>query len=270
MNPELPKDFVFTASNLQTFRTCKYKFYLRYIKRVPWPAQITMESIQFEADREAGVRFHHLLHQFFLGFDPTQLRLIAENDPDDRMLIWFETFLDSPYAHLQGVLEPEKTLRCDIDQYHYLAKFDLLQFETDRISIYDWKTSKNPPSFNMLKNSLQTKLYPLILSKVSQDYLAIQFVYWELNQPDQAVLIDITNDDLRHFEIEVTSRSDEISALPIYGFTKTDDFRRCAYCEYRSLCDRGVQAPSLKAIEEMDLFDLELYQETGNGEEELV
>jgi hypothetical protein len=45
-------------------------------------------------------------------------------------------------------------------------------------------------------------------------------------------------------------------------FPLTDDERRCAYCVYRSLCDRGVRAGDMDAfeegLEEGEDFDFEL------------
>lgn len=270
MSPDLSRDFTFTASNLQTFRTCKYKFYLRYIQHVPWPAQITLDSIQFEADREAGVRFHQLLHQYYLGFNPEQLMLVAENDPDPRIATWFRTFLRSPYSQLQGDLQPEKSLHCTIDRYRCMAKFDLLHIEPNQLTIYDWKTSKKPPLIIALKETIQTKLYPLVLRRTQFGSRPIQFVYWELNQPDSPFILNITADDLLKVENEITTLCDEVTMLDKLEFVKTVEIKRCAYCEYRSLCDRGSQAPRIENIEDIDFFDFEAFQNLGNEDGNLV
>lgn len=270
MSPELPNDFTFTASNLQTFRTCKYKFFLRYIQHVPWPAQITIDSIQYEADREAGVRFHLLLHQYFLGFSPEQLGLVAENDPDSRIGAWFQTFLSSPYAHLNGDLEPEKSLRCAIEGYSFMAKFDLLHREAPQLTIYDWKTSKKPPSITTLKASLQTKLYPLVLRKADSGLLPVRFVYWEVNQPARPFIVDFTEAELTKAEAEIMTLCEEITVLEKSAYLKTTDFKPCAYCEYRSHCGRGIQAPALDDIDVLAISDVEVYQNMGNESDDLV
>lgn len=261
MNLEFPIDFTFTASNLHTFQMCKHKFYLRYVKHVPWPAQMTRDSVQFDADRDAGIRFHQLLHQFFLGFDLEQLSLVAMNDPDSRISDWFQIFLASPYAQLKGELQPEKISRCVINHYPFMAKFDLIQRIGNQITIYDWKTSRKPPVIARLKASIQTKLYPLVLNETSSEKLPIQFVYWEINQPESPFMINIQESDLERSKRDLMTLCDEIARLEPAGFIKTQEVKCCVYCEYRSLCDRGKCAAS---IENMDEYDFS-YSETFPG-----
>ncbi len=116
---------------------CRYKFYLRYIQKLAWPAQTTIDDLRFEEDRNAGIRFHQLLHQYFIGFNPELLIRMAENDPDSRVLVWFQTFLASPYAQLQGKLESEKTITTCVDDKtsslnmtYYNLKVDNTRFTT--------------------------------------------------------------------------------------------------------------------------------------------
>ena len=103
MKTGINEHFVFSASNLQTFKTCRFKFSLRYIKKIPWPAQITLDSLEFEADREVGIRFHRLIHQYFLGFDISRLENHAMHDPDPRMIDWFHIFNIKIYSIINAI-----------------------------------------------------------------------------------------------------------------------------------------------------------------------
>jgi hypothetical protein len=45
----------------------------------------------------------------------------------------------------------------------------------------------------------------------------------------------------------------EIAGKEAGEFSKTDDHRRCDFCQYRSLCDRGVEAASMEESREIDI-----------------
>ena len=63
----LPFRFSFSQSSLQSFLSCAYQFRLRYLDQLVWPAQLTRDQATFERDRQAGIRLHHLIHQYILG-----------------------------------------------------------------------------------------------------------------------------------------------------------------------------------------------------------
>ena len=270
MKTGINEHFVFSASNLQTFKTCRFKFSLRYIKKIPWPAQITLDSLEFEADREVGIRFHRLIHQYFLGFDISRLENHAMHDPDPRMINWFHIFMKSPYAMLSGELYPEKEMRCTLKDINLIAKYDLLQFENGYYTLYDWKTSKIPPSPKTLISSVQSQLYPLVLSKIYELDKPARFVYWEIAQPNRAIVFNIAIEELTQYENNLLGLCKQIKTLEMDEFEKTDIIKRCAFCEYRSYCGRGVQAAPLDQSEEFDLFNIENNLETGDDDIVLV
>lgn len=256
MKTKLSKDFSFTQSNLQTYLNCRYKFYLRYVEQLAWPAQSTLDEIQFEIDRNAGIRFHQLLHQYFLGFDQELLKQMAQNDPDKRVYSWFLSFMSSPYANLQGKLNSEKAIAISINDKRYLAKFDLLQQIGDQYTIYDWKTSKKVPNRKMLLDTIQTKLYPLLLSEALNPSFPLTFVYWEAIQPEEPYIFIFNLNDIKHHRLSIDSLTDEIISLEEKDYHKTDHLKKCKICEYRSFCKRGVQAAGMHELEDAEMFDL--------------
>lgn len=259
----ISSDFSFSQSNLQTFTYCRRRFYLRYIKKLIWPAQLVGDD-QYIQDRDAGVRFHRLVHQHFLGFDPALLKKVAKADSDHRVAEWFKTFLASPISRLKGKLITETLYTTNIAGYSLSAKVDLLQIDAGKVTIYDWKTSRKLPTLAILQKQAQSKVYPLVISIVFQKDLAalkpplLSMVYWEPNFPEQTIVINSSQSDWEKYEIETTALIDLILSLETEEFVKTLDIRKCGWCEYRSYCQRGNVAQDWEEHPESDLIDDEI------------
>ena len=139
-----------------------------------------------------------------------------------------------------------------------VAKYDLLAAAHDRVLIYDWKTSRAKPSLKWLEKRLQTKIYPYILARAGRHLNddqpvqaeKIEMVYWFANHPDQTIRIPYSSAAYQADEAYLTSLIETILRLDESEFHLTVDEKRCAYCTYRSLCNRGVSAGSLS-----DLWD---------------
>jgi hypothetical protein len=87
-------------------------------------------------------------------------------------------------------------------------------------------------------------------------------VYWFANYPDNPACFPYSTDQYRRDWDTLVKLVEEIRSASSYPLT--DDRQMCAYCAYRSYCDRGIQAGSLDAIEaEMEaesLFDVNFEQ----------
>ncbi len=245
----IPDNFVFTQSNLHTFEYCKFRFYLRYVRELIWPAQLVSDQA-YIADQQAGIRFHQLIHQHFLGFELESLRKVAKNDTDPRLAVWLESFLSSPYSNLSGDLYPETSFSCNLNGYTLRAKIDLLQVEKDAIQIYDWKTSRKLPKPEWIKKNVQSQVYPFVIMENFPDHFqksthkAITMIYWEANFPHQPIELISTVKELAESKESLTKLIDEIVSLQQEEFVKTADLQKCDWCEYRSYCQRGSKAES--------------------------
>lgn len=260
-------NFVFSQSNLQTFEYCRYRFYLRYVQHLEWPAQIS-SSDDYQNDLEAGTFFHQLIHQHFLGFERELLLEQARNYPDARLIGWLSAFFNSPYANPTGKLYPETAFTTQIAAHLISAKVDLLQVtDNGNITIYDWKTSRKAPSIPHLKGRFQSKVYPLVVSKRLNnvdDPMPIAMVYWEANYPDKPITFIISETNIAIIEKELLVKMNEIKSLSEKDFVLTDDVKRCNWCEFRSFCDRGVSAATILPDTELELSEYE--QEIPEGD----
>ena len=140
--------------------------------------------------------------------------------------------------------------------------------------IIDWKTSPNKPDRNNLSARIQTILYPYILHQsghllfggkdINAD--SIQFHYWYPLCDEPEVIFPYSNQI--HQEVyenlsDIISRINRLS-LSSENYPLTEDLSYCNYCNYRSLCDRGVTPGEFEKyipLEQQDLsnfrFDLE-------------
>ena len=267
MTDILPVGFVFHQSNLQAFQTCRFSFLLRYVRKLPWPAPLAARTSTFEQNLRAGSMLHSLIHQYFLGIETELLISCAANFPDARVSVWFTNFLATKYARLTPNQYPEHSLQITLNGSLLLAKFDLISFEEDSIQICDWKSSRVLPKRQFLLDRIQTMVYSLVAARsLPQPARPITMHYWEAGFPDQPIIFEIDDAQLKRYEETLTDLINFIRSLPVEQFKRTTDLKKCAYCEYQSYCARS----GLPGDEESfhDWFEIGLSELQGQNNEE--
>lgn len=279
----LPDDFVFSQSSLQDFADCRRRFQLRYIQRLQWPALKAEPALENERLMQLGARFHRLVQQYLTGLPLPQLAALAGED--ESLERWWGNFtasvnrLPQVAAHEWESLQlyPELTLTAGLAGQRLLAKFDLVARTPDgRLVIFDWKTSQRRPKKNSLAERWQTHLYPYLLVRagglLNQGQPVappdVSMVYWFAAFPDDPEVFAYNQAKFERDQAELEGLLGEIQSLQPDEFPLTANLRRCDYCQYRSLCDRGVAAGSLIGEDPLDLqddfeLDLEAIAEIG-------
>jgi hypothetical protein len=72
----------------------------------------------------------------------------------------------------------------------------------------------------------------------------IEMVYWFAEEPDKPLHLAY---DSAQFWMDIEALGTLAQTIAAAGpddFPRTEDVRRCQFCTYRSLCDRGVRAGS--------------------------
>jgi CRISPR/Cas system-associated exonuclease Cas4 (RecB family) len=272
----IPAVFQFTQSNLQDFVDCHRRFQLRYIQQLAWPAIETEPVQEHESELQRGKQFHHMIHQHLLGVPEERLTAMVQ---DEDLLHWWQSYL----VHTKDLTGcgvsltknasgsstrcyPEATLSASLSDYRLLAKYDLLIIHPDgQARILDWKTSKQPTSSKrrrLLEMRLQTRLYPYLLSRAGTQFYQgqsippdqIEMTYWFVNFPEHGEHFPYNATHLSEDEHYLAGLIEQIKHLS-GEFPKTSDERRCCFCVYRSLCERGIQAGLLEAGQEVDSDD---------------
>ena len=254
---KLPDNFSFSQYNLQDYVDCKFRFLLRHINLLEWPA-IESEPMMLQETRvELGQQFHRLVQQYFVGLNPQDL---SQSIQIPELADWWNAFLSLRFNEQPGVKRAEKLLSISLHGQRLLAKYDLLlQDSAHAFTIYDWKTSNHQPSAQQLRKRLQIRIYPLVLwfillssSNPSITSPEIEMTYWFPTFPETPRRFEYTQADYELDMDYLTRLIDEILNMEEEEFTRTPELKRCAYCRYRSLCDRGISAGKLAAGEEND------------------
>jgi len=266
----LPADFHFTASSLQDYADCPRRFQLRYELRLAWPSVEAEPVREFELRLRQGTAFHRLVQQHFSGIPLQRLERLAAGDNLRR---WWRNYLESGPVDLPPMRYSEIDLSAPLGAYRLAATYDLLAFEEgERALIVDWKTSQRRPRRERLAERLQTRVYPYLLVLAGHSLngdapLApgqVEMLYWFADFPAQPERFSY---DAAQYAVDATYLSAivaEIEGLGDGDFPLTSDERRCRFCVYRSLCERGVAAgPLADADREGELaedFDLDFEQ----------
>ncbi len=265
---DLLSNFEFSQSSLQDFVDCRRRFQLRYLQRVSWPAIQAEPAREFERHIQRGERFHRLVQQYLVGVPEDQLARFAEADEDENLQRWWQNFLDSIPAQLAGTAHRhvEVTLQAPLVDFRLVAIYDLVLFHPDgRVLIYDWKTSMHRPSRASLLERLQTRVYPYLLAQAGAALNQgkpvgpeqIEMIYW-FAEPGQAEeKLVYSAERCQADGAYLRALVEEIRALKAEEFEMSASEKPCAYCVYRSLCNRGRKAEVMEGTEEMDTEDLD-------------
>jgi hypothetical protein len=282
----LPNHFQFSQGSLQAFVDCPRLFQLRYIEGLSWPAVESEPALENEGYLRLGSAFHHLIQQALMGVPVERLGAIARQDP--LLSQWWDSFVETR-PELKGYTQyPEIILSTPIGTHRLIAKYDLLAIRSipdeDRAvndssdstrnpaqaQIFDWKTSRKLPKRAWQADKLQTRVYPYVLVTAGANFNGgtgfapdqIEMVYWYSNFPTSPLVFPYDREKYYRDGETIAGLIGEIEALRNQEAPKTENKKRCWYCVYRSLCNRGVSAGPLEGVEEegseSDDFDIEL------------
>ena len=258
--------FSFSAKKIQDFIDCERRYELRYILNQSWPAITSEPILEIESNIKKGNEFHYLVHQSFSGIPEKMLR---DTIRDDIMINWFDNFLSFHKTLKVKSIFSEFPLTAQINENKLTAVYDLIYLnENEGVGIIDWKTSKYIPKKNTLAQKVQSILYPFILHEVSAEFFPgshyppeiISMRYWFPSAPKDDFVFPYghaVHEDNRVF-LENIIR--EIQGKKIGDFELTKDEKKCGFCPYRSLCNRGITASNFLKSESynMDGSDLSL------------
>ncbi len=262
----LAEDFQFNQGVLQDYVDCPRLFQLRHLLHVEWPAVAVEPLLEQEKQTQEGIFFHRLLQQHAAGLPSERLTALVEQAGQDmasqELGLWWKNYLHYAPDDLPGERFAEATLSTELGGFRLVAKYDLLVMAPDqRCTILDWKTSRRRPKRQGLVASLQTRVYLYLAARAGawlnqEEAIAperIRMVYWFANFPDQPESIAYDAARYRADEDYLLGLIEEIRLNRAEVFPLTNSLRRCRYCRYRSLCERGSQAGELAEVEELDV-----------------
>ncbi|MRR29567.1 PD-(D/E)XK nuclease family protein [bacterium] len=239
----LPDSFTFTQQNLQDYKDCAYRFYLREILRLDWPAIESEPIREQEALMQLGSSFHLLCQQYFSGI-PAEVLTAQISQPE--LAEWWQNFLKLGLHPAASEFSVEKLNSIPFEGFRLAAKVDLLRKLDGKLIIYDWKTSQHQPKRQSLLARMQSKVYPFVITQLPANKNlppeSIEMIYWypAFQQSPVKFTYSSTQKDADQTELELLVA--EITAKDKEAFRKTENLKSCSFCRYRSLCDRGKEA----------------------------
>ena len=253
----------FSQHSLQDFVDCNYRFKLRYLDHLAWPAAQTDDQLKYELRQRQGVEFHRLVQQWVNGI-PREVIEANLRDPD--VIGWWQAF------HQAGLeLGPEDqrlaeyTLSAPVAGRRLMAKYDLLCIRPDgRVTIYDWKTGHQPQAPHRFSERIQTRVYSYVAVAAGRGWQpkAVEMIYWQTSAPHDPVRLPYSTARFEADRLYLTGLIHEIQSLAADQFLQTANTRLCDFCVYRSYCQRGNTPGSQTAWEaaageEIDLSDIQ-------------
>jgi hypothetical protein len=203
-----------------------------------------------------GTAFHRLVFQHLIGI-PTER--LSSALTDDNLHRWWRSYLESGPSNLPPSRYPEVLVSAPVADCRLVAKYDLVAVDAgQRAIIVDWKTSRQRPRRAWLSQWMQTRVYPYLLVRAGahlnggQPFVPeqVEMVYWFANYPADPEQIAYHTAQYETDGVYLTSLIEEIRDRGTENWPLTPQEKRCTYCPYRSLCERGQRAG---ALEEMDL-----------------
>ncbi|MDO9546425.1 MAG: PD-(D/E)XK nuclease family protein [Pelolinea sp.] len=263
----------FSAANIQDYLDCERRYELKYILEQSWPAISSEPVIEIEDNIRKGNKFHYLIYQFFSDVPENALiPSIEEKEIEE----WFNSFLLFHKTIQLKMAFPEFRLTGQIGEARLSAVYDLIYLtQNNEIRIMDWKTSHYIPKKTALAVKVQTILYPYLLKETSHEFLPeislspenISMQYWYPSAPNEVFIFKYGRSTHENHRVFLENIINEILGKKVGEFALTNNERKCGFCPYRSLCNRGISASNmLELIDEVSeendfLIDFDLLPE---------
>jgi CRISPR/Cas system-associated exonuclease Cas4 (RecB family) len=256
VSSSLPSGFSFSQSSLQDYSDCPRRFQLRYIEQLRWPAIETEPMMENERRQQEGQIFHRLVQQILIGLPAEKLNRLA-NTPN--LSRWWENYRGYNFELFAYSQYAELTLAAPVGVYRLLANYDLIAVKPgEQAFIYDWKTSHKRPRDEWMAVRWQTRLYRALLIQAGA-FLnnghpiqpeQVEMVYWYADYPSEPARFPYNSLQYQRDWEAITTLVNEIGNHR--HFPLTEDEKKCAFCPYRSYCNRGEKAGRSDESEEMD------------------
>lgn len=278
----LPAGFAFSQSSLQAFEDCPRRFWLAYIAQLPWPSVEASPVEEHEALMRQGERFHRLVQRAEIGIAHDEVSVGL----DGPLAAWFAAYQAHRPADLpEEAVEIERVLAVTVStdatqkatggagaasaaRVRLAAKYDLIAAEAGgRVVIVDWKTARRRTEPAILRHRWQTLVYPYVLVEASAGLPwgpvrpeQVEMRYWFTAAPGQPVSFryDAAQHEANHQRIAqlvAAILAGETEAdFPKVADTPANRRRFCAFCIYRSRCNRGETAGDLDTLDDAEEY----------------
>lgn len=132
--------------------------------------------------------------------------------------------------------EVEKRLSVDFGDYVLVGDLDLIAYENDKITIYDWKTNKSKFGQDVLQYRLQALIYMYLLNRNVCDDRKIIFEFHNLRHDDDVLKFEFSE----AVNNEVEQLLEKVAAFLKNGSVELDENDGikdcCGTCKFNDFC----------------------------------
>jgi CRISPR/Cas system-associated exonuclease Cas4 (RecB family) len=267
---------------LQDYTDCPRRFQLRYLLGVRWPTASEYSLAKWEQRAQLGAAFHQLVHQHAVGIPEGTLAQTIEAEEVRR---WWSNYLQvpppgAPSRDAPGALRrSEVRLTTPVAGYRLMARYDLLALTPgQRAIIVDWKTNEKRPERARLAERWQTRVYRYVLVRAGAQLdgrtpwvpAQVELIYWFANYPAQPERFPYDEEQYTKDGVALEATIAEIASRAETVWALTENQRQCAYCAYRTLCEREkvdaeapeweLDADAVQPPDELDPLGIDLEQ----------
>ncbi len=238
-----------SASRLKDYLECKRRYYYRYILRFQ-DAQIPTDE---KDERAIGIKIHDSLRIFYTNkkrlsdanelYRHLQRELYRESEHDlayrYRIDLWLkrlEGFCQEEERYFRDgfeIFEVEKKIDTTYQGLRFIGRLDRIDMKEGRLFVYDYKSGTiKQDSVKQLENSsnFQLQIYDLLLSTIGEvggcyyyDLKSAQRITDNFHEEKKAILAE---------KLEPLKQQE-------HNFEMCEDQKKCLYCPYQILCERG-------------------------------
>ena len=238
-----------SQSQIVSYNKCNRYYYLKNIEHKKWPS-----SYKSSAALSLGTLFHGVIHRHIMGIPDN---ILLEFCGDDKVRGWFETFLEADPLRDYEFLYPEQEVSAIFYDILWEGKYDVLALKNEKITIFDWKTTKKEGKLQDYILTPQTKLYRLLAITAAQQITKrknieatdVEMIYWFPEHPDKPIVIPYTTVEYEQDLTWLKTQSALLRSENIEDYKKTSDIEKCVSCPYCTYCHPNA---NIQEIEDND------------------
>ncbi len=244
------KDVLISSSRLETYLTCKRKYYYRYIKKLKHHEVPKDMSKEYEVGNMVHLALKNLYTKQDGFFDVLELKSalfkeldnVCKDSEMDKFLISLqkkrlEKFCEYEVSRFRDgwrVLECEKSLKTPFYGLTLTGQIDRVDVNEQKLKVLDYKTGRyelySPKTYQNATN-FQLEFYYLLARELGED---VECAFYDLKD------IKIVDESLLKEKLDIlTSHIKDLLHVEQIETLRCEDSSACRNCEYKIMC--GVE-----------------------------
>jgi len=242
------KNIVWSSKRLQIYLDCKRKYYYTYIQKIEAKKskefnegtflhsllnKVHQDKSSFEKEDDFSKNIDELLDEL-LPFESAKIEY--------NKLLWREklkNFITNPISHFKEgwvVQDREIEVQAEIEGLTFRGIIDRIDIDKSEIFVLDYKSGKTAnanriSNIEELSDFQMSIYYNILIGKYDNIYLAFMKLF-DYETIEEFRELDSKNEQLKE---HIQRLKDTTSFVAM----KCEDKKKCIYCEFRLMCERG-------------------------------